>query len=154
MQSSQEVESRMQAFREMCKRRGLRITPQRMEVLRQVVCTDEHPDVDVILRRVRKRIPNVSLDTVYRILYRLEDEGLISRVQMSGDRLRFDGNTGSHHHFVCSQCGMVLDFASEDVDQVRLPDEVQTWGEIKGRHLQIRGVCRQCLSGRRRQKAK
>ena len=119
-----------------------------------MACTEEHPDTDAILRRVRKRIPNIALDTVYRILYRLEEEGLISRVQMSGDRLRFDGNIDTHHHFVCSQCGRVRDFTSDGVDQVCLPDEVQTWGQIKGRHLHIRGVCRQCLSKGRRQKAK
>jgi Fur family peroxide stress response transcriptional regulator len=151
---AREIESRLQMFRETCRRRGLRLTPQRTEVFRQVAGTDEHPDADVILRRVRKRVPKISRDTVYRILYRLEDEGLISRVQMSADRLRFDGNTGIHHHFVCLQCGLVRDFKSDDVDEVRLPDEVRAWGEIKGRHLQIRGVCRQCLGKRRRRKAR
>ncbi len=153
MPSKQEVERRLQGFREMCRRRGLRITPQRTEVFREVACTDEHPDADVILRRVRKHIPNVALDTVYRILYRLEDEGLICRVQMSADRLRFDGNVEVHHHFVCSRCGLVRDFASDEVDKVRLPDKVRAWGDIKGRHLQIRGVCRQCMRKRRRQRS-
>ena len=135
MPSAQEVESRMQAFREMCKRRGLRVTPQRTEVFRAVARTDEHPDADVVLRRVRRRIPNVSLDTVYRVLYRLEDEGLISRVQVSSDRLRFDANSDRHHHFVCSQCGIIRDFTSDEVDHVRVPDKVRSWGEVEERHL-------------------
>lgn len=146
------LDERLTLFREVCRRRGLRITPQRTEVFRAVAGTDEHPDAEAILRRVRKRVPKVSLDTVYRILYRLEDEGLISRVQMSADRLRFDGNVALHHHFVCSQCGLVRDFKSDDVDRVRLPDEVRTWGDIKVRHLQVRGVCRQCT--RRRQNSR
>lgn len=151
--SRRKLDERLELFREVYRRRGLRITPQRTEVFREVACTDEHPDADVILRRVRKRVPKVSLDTVYRILYRLEDEGLISRMQMSADRLRFDGNVAIHHHFVCSQCGLVRDFKSDDVDRVRLPDEVRAWGEIKGRHLQVRGVCRQCMRKRRRQRS-
>ncbi|MGD0999401.1 MAG: transcriptional repressor [Candidatus Brocadiia bacterium] len=138
------LDERLELFREVCRRRGLRITPQRTEVFRQVAFTDQHPDADVILRRVRKRVPKISLDTVYRILYRLEDEGLISRVQMSADRLRFDGNVAVHHHFVCSQCGLVRDFQSDGVDRVRLPAEVRAWGAIQGRHLQVRGVCRKC----------
>ena len=150
----EDIEGRMQAFRELCRRRGLRITPQHTEVLREVARTDEHPDADVILHRVRKRLPNISLDTVYRILYRLEDEGLISRVQVSGDRLRFDGNCDRHHHFTCSECGTIRDFTSADVDRVRVPRQVRSWGEIESRQLLIRGVCRECLRKRRRPKAR
>jgi len=146
MPSADVIESRMDAFHEMCKRRGLRITPQRTEVFREVARTDEHPHADVILRRVRRRIPNISLDTVYRILYRLEDEGLISRVRVSSDRLRFDGNTGRHHHFVCSRCGMIRDFTSKDADRVRVPDEVRAWGKVQERHLHVLGVCRRCTN--------
>ena len=154
MPSAKEINSRMRDFREMCKRRGLRVTPQRTEVFREVASTDKHPHADAILHRVRRRMPNISLDTVYRVLYRLEDEGLISCVQVSSGRLRFDANSDRHHHFVCSACGMIRDFSSDGVDRLRVPDEVQSWGEIEGRHLQIRGVCRQCLRNRRSRKAK
>ena len=132
----------------MCGQRGFRVTPQRTEIFREVACTDDHPDADVILKRVRRRIPNVSLDTIYRVLYRLEDEGLISRVQVSSDRLRFDGNADNHHHFICSRCGMIRDFTSDEVDQLRVPEEVEEWGAVEERHLQVRGVCRECLKKR------
>ena len=145
MPGEKEIESRMRAFRERCADRGLRITPQRTEVYREVAGTDEHPDADAILKRVRKRIPNISLDTVYRVLYTLEDEGLLSRVQLSSDRLRFDGNAEKHHHFVCLKCGMIRDFTSEEADRLRVPDEVRSWGRIEESHLQLRGVCRKCL---------
>ena len=145
MPDTTEFERRMEAFRDTFERRGLRITPQRTEVFREVARADGHPDADAVLKRVRRRLPNVSLDTVYRILYRLEDEGLISRVPISSDRLRFDGNADHHHHFVCAECGMIRDFTSEDVDALGVPDEVRGWGRIDTRHMQIRGVCRDCL---------
>jgi Fur family peroxide stress response transcriptional regulator len=146
--SAEEIERRIRAFREMCRRRGLRMTVQRMAVFREVAGTAEHPDADAVLRRVKRRVPGIALDTVYRILYRLEDEGLISRVQMSSDRLRFDGRVEPHHHFVCSECGRVRDFASAEVDRLRLPAEALACGEIRARHLQVRGVCRECLDRR------
>ncbi len=146
--SAEVIERRLCAFREMCRRRGLRLTAQRMAVFQEVAGTEEHPDADAILRRVRRRVPSIALDTVYRILYRLEDEGLISRVQMSSDRLRFDGRVEAHHHFVCSECGRVRDFTSAAVDRIRLPEEALACGEIRARHLQIRGVCRECLDRR------
>ena len=77
---------RLRLFRKVCGGRGSRITSQRRQVFREVAGTDEHPDADAILRRVCKRVPKISLDTVSRILCRLEDEGLISRVQMSAGR--------------------------------------------------------------------
>lgn len=144
MPRAQVVESRMQAFREMCKRRGLRVTPQRTEVFREVARTNKHPDANYILRRVRRRMPNVSLDTVYRILYRLEDEGMISRVQVPGDRLRFDGNTDRHHHFVCSECGLVGDFESAAFDNLTAPGEAREFGLPKAVHVEVRGVCEAC----------
>ena len=150
MARAAEVKDEVQTFREACRRRGMRITPQRTEVFRVLASTDGHPDADSIHRRVRRRIPNISLDTVYRILYRLEDEGLVSRVQVSSDRLRFDGNTDRHHHFVCSRCGMIRDFTSEEADTLPVPDEVRSWGRIENRQLQVRGVCRGCLKKRRR----
>ena len=148
--SERTPEACMQRFREVCASRGLRVTPQRTEVYREVACTHEHPDADLVLTNVRQRIPNISRDTIYRILYWLEDQGLISRVQVSSDRLRFDSNAESHHHFVCSECGTIRDFASEEADSLRVPDEVRQWGEIRERHLQVRGVCRDCLGKRKR----
>jgi Fur family transcriptional regulator, peroxide stress response regulator len=145
MHKKEPTGNRVEDLREICRQRGLRVTPQRIEVFREVVCSSEHPPVDVILKRVRKRIPNISLDTVYRILYWLEDEGLISRVQMASERVRFDGNASCHHHFVCSQCGEIRDFLSDDVEQLQLPDEVRSWGRIEDRHLQVRGTCQTCL---------
>ena len=151
--TADEIGRRMQSFREMCTNRGLRITPQRTEVFREVARTDEHPDADVVARRVRRRIPNISLDTVYRVLYRLEDEGLISRVQVSSGRLRFDGNAENHHHFVCSRCGLIRDFTSDELDHIHVPDEVSSWGAIEERHLMVRGICRQCLNQRPRRRS-
>jgi len=145
MSNTRTGQARMDVFRETCKSRGYRLTPQRMEVFREIDESDDHPSADIIFERVRNRVPSISLDTVYRILYWLEEVGLVGRVQIAGDRLRFDGNSADHHHFVCSKCGAIRDFASAEVDEVQLPDEVQSWGRIDVRHLQIRGVCLDCL---------
>lgn len=138
----------MREFRERWASRGLRVTPQRTEVFREVAAAEDHPDAETILERVRSRIPNISLDTVYRVLYRLEDEGLIRRVQVSSNRLRFDGEAERHHHFVCAMCSMVRDFTSEAVDRLTVPTYVRSWGRIEERHLLVRGTCRNCLEKR------
>ena len=142
------IKRRLEEFRRRCRERGLRITPQRLEVFRVVTSSEEHPDAETILRKVRRAIPNISLDSVYRIIYMLESEGMISRVPASSDRLRFDGNTEKHHHFICSECGVIMDFESEKIDNLPVPGEVESWGVVESRHMMVRGVCRDCLAKR------
>jgi Fur family transcriptional regulator, peroxide stress response regulator len=140
----EEIERRMSAFAEACSRTGIRMTHQRMEVFREVAKTDEHPDAETIYGRVRRRIPAISLDTVYRTLSTLETLGVLSRVYLLCDRARFDAMTAPHHHFVCSRCGMLRDFVSAEADKLRIPPEVQSWGVVKSIHLEVRAVCSKC----------
>jgi len=141
-----EIESRMRAFTDTCTHRGLKATRQRIDIFREIARTQEHPDAETIHRRVRKRIPAVSLDTVYRTLCRLEQEGLLSRVEILNERARFDANTAPHHHFICTNCGLIRDFYSPELDNFEPPDEVRSWGSVFSTHIELRGICSRCLS--------
>ena len=138
---------RMKAIPELCLEAGVKVTHQRTEVYREVAATEEHPDVESIYKRVRKRIPQISLDTVYRTLRLFEEKGIIARVSYPGDRARFDGNTGQHHHFLCTKCGLVRDFCSDELNDLRLPASVRTLGEVSSAHVELRGLCRKCRAG-------
>jgi len=87
---------------DVCRRSGHKVTHQRLEIFREVAATDEHPDVETIHERVRRRLPTVSIDTVYRTLRLLVDLGLASTVLTDQERMRYDANTNPHHHFVCT----------------------------------------------------
>jgi Fur family transcriptional regulator, peroxide stress response regulator len=139
-----EVEQRMKYFETICRSEGLKLTHQRREIFREVAQTGDHPDVDQVFQRVRDRIPTVSLDTVYRTLWLLNDLKLIVTLGSSRGRTRFDANLSSHHHFVCGQCGFTRDFYSDDLDNISLPDSVSSLGEIKTTRVEVRGVCRKC----------
>jgi Fur family peroxide stress response transcriptional regulator len=147
----EEIERRMGAFTEACNSAGIRMTHQRMEVFREVAKTDEHPDAETIYDRVRRRIPAISLDTVYRTLTMLETLGVLSRVYLLCDRARFDAMVTPHHHFVCSQCGTLRDFVSAEADKLRISPEVQSWGIVKSIHVEVRAICSKCA---KRKKAK
>jgi len=140
-----EIESRMHAFIETCRSSGIKITPQRTEIFREAASTDEHPDAETIHRRILKRMPHVSLDTVYRTLHRLEKEGLIQRLHGYSERARFDANTERHLHFVCTKCDRIKDFDCKELHRFQVPDEVLSWGEVCSCHLEVRGVCSECL---------
>jgi Fur family peroxide stress response transcriptional regulator len=146
----QEVEQRMQHFETVCRDGGIKLTHQRTEIFREVAQAGDHPGADQVFQRVRDRMPTVSLDTVYRTLWLLNDLGLVVTLGMSREPTRFDANLQSHHHFVCGQCGFTRDFYSDDLDNICLPDSVSALGEITATHVEVRGVCRECAEKRRK----
>jgi Fur family transcriptional regulator, peroxide stress response regulator len=138
------VEKRIHRFPEVCRRYGVKATHQRSEIYRELAGTKEHPDAETIYTRVRKRIPAISLDTVYRTLRLLEKKGLISRVGSLGERTRFDADTDRHHHFVCTECGFIGDIYNEEWNDVQTPSDVRTLGKVNSIHVEVRGLCNAC----------
>jgi Fur family peroxide stress response transcriptional regulator len=139
-----EVQRRLVRFKDVCRRAGLKLTHQRMEIFREVARTADHPDAQTVYERVRERIPAMSLDTVYRNLWLLNDLGLIATMGPPRERARFDGNTAAHHHFVCTRCGMASDFYSQEFDDLRPPAEVESMGSVEAVHVELRGLCTRC----------
>src|SRR5258705_3747297 len=87
---------------------GRRLTRARRLILEIVRASDAHPSAAAVYRDVRRRLPRVSLATVYRNLRMLAAEGLlIERAAAAG--MRFDGNTAAHDHFTCVACGPIYD---------------------------------------------
>ena len=142
---TQELVKRMSHVEEVLRKSGLKMTHQRLEILREVFQAGNHPDAETVFRGVRERVPTVSLDTVYRTLWMLLDHGLISALGPSRERVRFDANTQSHHHFVCRQCGMICDFHSQELDGVQIPEAIRDLGQGEKIHIEVRGLCRDCL---------
>jgi len=140
----EQIEKRIAEFLDICRRQGVKATHQRTEILRELAGSDEHPDAETIHARVRKKIPAISVDTIYRTLRLLEEKGVIARVGAIRDRTRFDGNTDRHHHFVCTECGMIGDFYSNAMDRVPVPPEVSEMGSVEGVYVELRGICRKC----------
>ena len=149
---AEELERRVKAFSEISRRHGDKATHQRGEIYRELAGTHEHPDAETIYGRVRKRIPSISLDTVYRTLRLFEDEGLISRVGSIGEKTRFDANTDRHHHFVCTECGFMGDFYHEEWNNFRVRSDVQTMGTVNSIYVELRGLCRACQAKRHEKK--
>jgi len=146
MINARDIEKRMAAFGELCRRHGIKATHQRTEIYRELARTEEHPDAESIYMRVRKRIPEVSLDTVYRALRLFEDKGIISRVGHRDDKARFDANTDRHHHFICTKCRLVKDFYADGLNALPIPRDVGEMGAIGSVRVEVLGICRACQS--------
>ncbi|MGD8414577.1 MAG: transcriptional repressor [Candidatus Latescibacterota bacterium] len=146
--SKQEVEQRMARFEQICRDAGVRLTHQRLEIYREVAQTGDHPDAEMVYNRVRERMPTVSLDTVYRTLWLLNNHGLITTLGPSRERTQFDANLSHHHHFVCVRCRTTRDFYSEELDDLELPSSARAFGRIEATMVEVRGVCRECAGNK------
>jgi Fe2+ or Zn2+ uptake regulation protein len=97
------------------KRAGLKLTPQRMALVRLFAEDETHPTAQDLFERLRPSFPSMSFATVYNTLDALARAGLAGIVRLPGkrgDAARFDPNTGPHHHAVCDACGAVLDITA------------------------------------------
>jgi Fur family peroxide stress response transcriptional regulator len=54
---------------------------------------------------------------------------------------------GDHHHFICTRCGTVRDFASRSMDGLSVPAEARSLGDVRSLHVQARGICNECARG-------
>jgi len=134
----------MDRFEDAVRRAGVKLTQQRIEIFREVARTVNHPDIETVFRSVRKKMPTVSLDTVYRALGLFSDLGLVKTVRLPNARIRFDANTDVHHHFICRKCGAILDFDYRDFDALKVPTAATKLGRVESRHIELRGTCAAC----------
>ena len=109
-----------------------------------------HPFAHEIYRRVHKKLPRISLATVYRNLHSLVEEGKIRTLLLDGQAARYDPETSEHDHFVCERCGRVVDlFLRRRARRVDLTS-LAKHGYVDTSHdLTVHGMCRVCAARRR-----
>src|SRR5512146_1013803 len=139
-----DLEQRMDRFKSACRERGVKLTPQRLEIFREVAESTEHPDAEAVWKGVQRRLPSVSLDTVYRTLWLLTDLGLLFTLGPRRESMRFDANLSPHHHYVCTRCGLTRDFEETGFDALRPPPSVAGFGTVAAAHVELRGLCARC----------
>ena len=95
-----------------------RMTHQRKVILEEIRKMNTHPTADEVYEVVRRRLPRISMGTVYRNLEILSTHDLVQKIGPLSSQMRFDGNTGSHYHIRCIHCGRVEDAPVEPVDNI------------------------------------
>lgn len=120
------------------------MTAQRQVILDELRKLKSHPTAGELCQIVRKRLPRISLGTVYRNLEILSRVGAIQKIDVSGVEMRFDGTVDNHYHLRCLDCGRVM-----DVEMPTLAGLEQTVGEhsdfeVLGHRLEFLGRCPAC----------
>lgn len=123
---------------------ALRITKQRQLILDELCKLTSHPTADELYYLLRKKMPRISLGTVYRNLEILSDQGLIQKLDIGGTQKRFDGNATNHYHVRCVKCSRIDDLdipvhKNFENDATKVTDF-----QILRHRLEFSGICPDC----------
>jgi Fur family ferric uptake transcriptional regulator len=133
---------------ELLRRRGLRVTAQRLAVLR-AVSEQPHASADAVLQAVRGEIGSISVQGVYDALAALTENGLLRRIQPAGSPARYEARVDdNHHHFVCRVCERMVDIDGA-AGGAPAPTAVEAFGyEVEEAEVIYWGRCPDCLEKR------
>lgn len=122
----------------------LRMTHQRELILQELQTSGEHLTADELYDRVKKKLPRISLATVYRNLEILTQVGFIAKREVSGRQKRFDSDVTEHDHIFCVQCQRLDNLELNREEVCGLPTEVIEGYTVIGYRLEFSGICKDC----------
>ncbi len=121
-----------------------RMTNQRQVILEEIRKVNTHPTADEVYEMVRKRLPRISLGTVYRNLEILSTRGAIKKIGPISSQMRFDGITKKHYHIRCIYCGKLEDAPIDPMDNLENAIREKSDYSIIGHRLEFIGICPEC----------
>jgi Fur family peroxide stress response transcriptional regulator len=137
------VDEKVRELESHLRREGLSVTHQRLAVYRCLLEDDSHPDAERVFERVRRRVPTISLGTVYKALDMLKDLGAVAEVDAPRSATRYEAVIEPHHHLICESCGRILDLHAPEYSALRPEAPVEGF-EVKACSVQFHGLCRAC----------
>ena len=141
-----ELDKKTDWFINKCRDSGLKVTPQRLAIYRELLKTEEHPSAEMMYSKIRQNLPGISLDTVNRTLITLSEIGAANIVEGTGDARRFDAGTDVHQHFKCIKCKKIIDFHHKPFDDIKLPAYINKKFKVLRKTVYLEGICDVCLS--------
>ncbi|MBL7063308.1 MAG: transcriptional repressor [Anaerolineae bacterium] len=132
---------------------GRRLTSQRRVVLRVLEESDGHLEAEAIYLQAKARTLNISLATVYRTLAVLKEMGLVEKHCLGEDHGHYEAvRDSTHYHFICLDCGQVLEFDTPLVAQIGQELSTREGVRVTNAHLYLSGYCAQCQTKAERTK--
>jgi Fe2+ or Zn2+ uptake regulation protein len=125
------------------KKKGFKLTPQRLQIIDIFSTEKGHPGARAIFVKARKRVPTISMSTVYYTLNLLKEEGLIRELEFDNMGNRYERNVSDHLNLICVECGRIQDFDGEFPVSLKRLEEKTGFRADKMR-LEYYGHCKEC----------
>lgn len=142
-------EKRLQHMVENLRERGLRITPQRLAVLKVLAESEDHPSVEQVYEQVKTDFPTTSLATIYKTVTLLKELGEVLELGFAEGGSRYDGNKPfPHPHVICTKCGAIADPDFSNMSKMAKEMAKKTGFKLTHHRLDFFGLCPDCLHHR------
>jgi Fur family transcriptional regulator, peroxide stress response regulator len=136
-------------FAELSRRAGLPLTHQRQVIYDTLMRMPGHPSPEEVYAKVRRRIPSISLATVYKNLNRFLKAGLLQEMSVHHGSLRVEVNDHPHHHLVCASCKKIEDIDSEQIGPLQVRGRLPKGFAVQRFSVDVIGLCARCSSKKR-----
>ena len=124
---------------------GLRMTPQRQVVLKTIISSNNHPNVDEIYNHIHADYPMIGRATIYKTIAMLKEMGEITELFFNNEGARYEVSGESPHpHLICTQCNRVVDIEDDDLVHLSEMTARNTGYNITSYRLDFFGVCPNC----------
>ncbi len=124
------------------KQNQLKITPQRLAIMKYLDENRTHPTADRIYIDLKEKNPALSKTTVYNSVETLKEHDIIQSLTISGSESRYDFENKMHHHFLCKKCGIIIDI---DIECPNIEKMLESGHNVEEVHGYFKGICKKCL---------
>lgn len=132
------------SFREICQENGIAVTHQRQVLYEVMKSMHGHPSPEEVYAKVRKKIPAISLATVYKNIHLFVESGVFREVSMHHGSVRVEMNGDAHHHMVCSRCKAITDIGEDELGLVAKRNKLPGGFLVERYAVDVIGVCAKC----------
>ncbi len=133
-------------FKDVMRKEGLKITPQRIAVLEEIMEGEGHLESEDIYMAIKVRNTHVSRATVYRTLDILVQHGFARKLNLGDGRARYERKIDSphHDHMICNDCGKIIEFVNDEIEKIQEEITKQQQFKLQQHIHQLFGICKEC----------
>ena len=111
----------MITIEEKCKNKGVRLTDQRKIIAKVISESNDHPDVDVLHKKVTSIDKKISIATVYRTVKLFEESGILEKHDFKGGKARYEQSLDEHHdHLIDINSGEIIEFVDKEIEKLQI----------------------------------
>ena len=135
-----------EVFRRYLRDHGIKYTAARQKILDAVLELEDHFEAEQVLYLLRERGHQVGKATVYRTLPLLVGCGILKQVRFDVKKAYYEHafGEGPHDHMVCRRCGRIIEFAADEVVELRTRIARRHHFHAVSHRLQLSGLCWEC----------
>jgi Fe2+ or Zn2+ uptake regulation protein len=127
-----------------CEQAGLAVTHQRQVIYEVLAAIDGHPSPEEVYARVKRRIPSISLATVYKNIHLFIESGIFHQVSVHHGSMRVETNQTVHHHLVCTECKSISDIDADLLGLANVQHRLPGGFLVQRLSVDVLGLCEAC----------